>query len=52
MCVMDESNAHPADAAPQPTDDSICWVCGGPTEERHCKIICLKCGFTRDCGDP
>jgi 8-oxo-dGTP diphosphatase len=32
--------------------DGGCWVCGGPVVERHCKIICRVCGFTRDCSDP
>ena len=29
-----------------------CELCGGPTTEVHCKIICLRCGFKRDCSDP
>jgi len=29
-----------------------CDVCGGPTFELHCKTICRKCGYTRDCSDP
>lgn len=29
-----------------------CDVCGGPTFELHCKIICRTCGYTRDCSDP
>ena len=33
-------------------DDNECWLCGGPVDKRHCKIICLVCGFTRDCSDP
>jgi 8-oxo-dGTP diphosphatase len=36
----------------QPEDDTYCWVCGGPVEKRHCKIVCRACGFTRDCSDP
>lgn len=35
-----------------PADDTYCWVCGAPTEKRHCKITCLTCGFIRDCSDP
>jgi carbonic anhydrase/acetyltransferase-like protein (isoleucine patch superfamily) len=31
---------------------SQCELCGGPTMERHCKIVCLSCGFERDCSDP
>jgi 8-oxo-dGTP diphosphatase len=36
----------------KPKDDTYCWMCGGPVDKRHCKIICLSCGFTRDCSDP
>jgi hypothetical protein len=32
--------------------DRSCWLCGGPTQYRHCKIVCPNCGFTRDCSDP
>jgi carbonic anhydrase/acetyltransferase-like protein (isoleucine patch superfamily) len=31
---------------------SACELCGGPAIERNCKIICLKCGYQRDCSDP
>ncbi len=29
-----------------------CELCGGPVLERHCKIVCLRCGYQRDCSDP
>ena len=29
-----------------------CELCGGEVLERHCKIVCLNCGFQRDCSDP
>ncbi len=32
--------------------DRRCELCGGPVLERHCKVVCLNCGFQRDCGDP
>ncbi|MYG34237.1 MAG: hypothetical protein F4205_01975, partial [Gemmatimonadetes bacterium] len=32
--------------------DRTCELCGGPALERHCKIVCLNCGFQRDCSDP
>jgi 8-oxo-dGTP diphosphatase len=35
-----------------PIDDTYCWLCNGPVTKRHCKIICGRCGFTRDCSDP
>jgi hypothetical protein len=30
----------------------VCWICGAAILERHCKIVCQNCGFTRDCSDP
>jgi hypothetical protein len=36
----------------QPEDDTYCWLCNGPVDKRHCKIICRVCGFMRDCSDP
>jgi 8-oxo-dGTP diphosphatase len=44
----------PAAFAPvyRPEDDTYCWLCGAAVEKRHCKIVCLSCGFTRDCSDP
>ena len=30
----------------------MCELCGGPTMERHCKVVCLSCGYQRDCSDP
>lgn len=29
-----------------------CELCGGPVLERHCRIVCLNCGYQRDCSDP
>ena len=29
-----------------------CELCGGPVLDRHCKVVCLNCGFHRDCSDP
>lgn len=41
------------DASPPRPDDSHCDICGFPLAiERHCKIICPNCGYTRDCSDP
>jgi carbonic anhydrase/acetyltransferase-like protein (isoleucine patch superfamily) len=31
---------------------SRCEICGGPVLERHCKVLCLDCGYQRDCSDP
>jgi hypothetical protein len=32
--------------------DYFCTVCGERMHEVHCKIICPRCGYTRDCSDP
>jgi len=29
-----------------------CDVCGASTVEIRCKVICNRCGYTRDCSDP
>lgn len=30
----------------------VCEVCGTVMFERHCKILCPRCGYQRDCSDP
>ena len=34
------------------SEDKLCDICGAKATEIHCKIICLNCGYTRDCSDP
>jgi hypothetical protein len=46
-----EVESRPAQDSPR-FDDTCCWVCGAAIVEVHCKIVCQKCGFTRDCSDP
>lgn len=29
-----------------------CDICGGPMLDLHCKLICNRCGYKRDCSDP
>ena len=44
-----------AGARPAADDDPpprVCELCGGTAYERHCKILCLNCGYQRDCSDP
>jgi ribosomal protein L37E len=41
--------------APSPVEGETpltCDVCGAVAFEVRCKIICGKCGYTRDCSDP
>ena len=30
----------------------VCDRCGDVMQERKCKILCVRCGFSRDCSDP
>lgn len=50
------AEAPPAGDPPGPPGDADgalrCDLCGGPVQERHCKIVCLNCGYQRDCSDP
>ena len=46
------ATATAATATAATTDDSVCWVCGGPVRTHLCKITCTVCGFRRDCSDP
>lgn len=41
-----------SELAPDPAEGTPCERCGTPLIERHCKLICLNCGFQRDCSDP
>lgn len=41
---------HPPDPTAPP--QRLCDLCRGPVLERHCKVICLNCGYQRDCSDP
>jgi hypothetical protein len=47
-----EREPAPPDVEPSVDPDAVCWCCGGSTHRRHCKIVCLNCGFMRDCSDP
>lgn len=29
-----------------------CEVCGAQMFGLHCKLVCPRCGFRRDCSDP
>ncbi|MDW8100942.1 MAG: hypothetical protein RML36_15825 [Anaerolineae bacterium] len=45
--------SHAETVFPSPAQgEERCWVCGGETISRHCRIVCIRCGFTRDCSDP
>ncbi len=48
----ERSAGHYVDLSRRYRAERRCELCGGPALERHCKILCLNCGFQRDCGDP
>lgn len=29
-----------------------CDLCNAPMLDRHCKLVCVQCGYQRDCSDP
>jgi hypothetical protein len=31
---------------------SSCEFCGHESLDRHCKVVCARCGAVRDCSDP
>ena len=33
-------------------DAELCDRCGAVMDDKHCKLICPVCGYTRDCSDP
>ncbi len=39
-------------SAPEEGGEPNCDLCGGPMLDRHCKLLCLRCGYQRDCSDP
>lgn len=48
----DGQETPPPTAAREGTPGLVCELCGGPVLDRHCKVVCLNCGFQRDCSDP
>jgi len=51
MPIRDASEETPTGKV-LPKTGTPCDVCGGPTYEARCKIVCRRCGYTRDCSDP
>ncbi|QYJ15350.1 hypothetical protein Rxycam_01171 [Rubrobacter xylanophilus DSM 9941] len=49
-----ESNAVRRDAAgvEESAVRAECEVCGARMFGLHCKLVCPRCGFRRDCSDP
>lgn len=46
-------NGSPARPS-QPVEEQIflCDLCGSVMLNLHCKLVCERCGYKRDCSDP
>ncbi|BBL79619.1 hypothetical protein RxyAA322_14730 [Rubrobacter xylanophilus] len=42
----------PAVREPAGREKEVCEVCGARMFGLHCKLVCSRCGFRRDCSDP
>ena len=47
-----EAPENPGAASGARLGEFRCDLCGGPMLDRHCKLLCLRCGYQRDCSDP
>lgn len=48
-----DGGASPAEGAADQTEDVFyCDLCGNVMLNLHCKLICERCGYKRDCSDP
>lgn len=50
-----KAEAGPVDPAHPPTDHAAvvrCDLCGAAMLDLHCKLVCRRCGYKRDCSDP
>ena len=48
----ERSSRHYVELSRKFMANKVCELCGGEVLDRHCKIVCLNCGFQRDCSDP
>jgi hypothetical protein len=48
---MNQNEGSPAVESPE-TAAIHCDLCGAPMIDFNCELVCLKCGFRRDCSDP
>lgn len=47
----DAGGGEPGKAV-EPRPPFYCDVCGNVMIDLHCKLICERCGYKRDCSDP
>jgi len=49
------ANDDDSGAPPRETESEeifYCDLCGAEMLNLHCKLICERCGYKRDCSDP
>ena len=49
--VKEKAEVLKQSLAPPPVEKILCEICNSEMIERHCKIVCLNCGFMWDCSD-
>ncbi|WP_041328267.1 hypothetical protein [Rubrobacter xylanophilus] len=47
-----EEEKNPTPPGSEPVGREECEVCGARMLGLHCKLVCPRCGFRRDCSDP
>ncbi len=45
-------DSNPAQSGIEPESTAFCDICGAGMIQRNCKLVCVNCGFRRDCSDP
>lgn len=48
-------SARPGEARRAGTEERpryVCDLCGNVMLDLHCKLVCERCGYKRDCSDP
>jgi hypothetical protein len=48
----ERSEEPPAGREKGQEDVYLCDLCGAVMLNLHCKLICERCGYRRDCSDP
>lgn len=52
----DADSPRPGSSAPPspPVEEQVflCDLCGSVMLNLHCKLVCERCGYKRDCSDP
>lgn len=50
--ATDSAEATPHANGEQQPAVYVCDLCGNTMLDLHCKLVCERCGYKRDCSDP